>query len=92
MDSITFPQALEMFEYLNDNPPTHELVAAYLGFDKKKQAPLHFIDGKQVRPTENQDSISNLVRTPGVGSGSLPPTLLADGPMRDLYLRMKKGK
>lgn len=31
---MTLPQATELMEYWRDHPPVHELVAAYLGYEK----------------------------------------------------------
>lgn len=80
---------LELFEYWDEHPPTHEIAAAWCGYKKDQQAPLHFINGKQVRPTENQGAIETLARTEGVGTG-LPPSFQANPEMMTMYQKLKR--
>ena len=87
---MTFLDVLDLFEYWEEHPPTHEIAAAFCGYKKEKQAPLHFINGKQVRPTENSDTIGNLVRNDGVGTG-LPPNF-SNPEVMAMYQKLKRKK
>jgi len=85
---LIFPDVVELFEYWAENPPTHELAAAWVGF--KKQPPLHFVDGKQVAQTKNE-SLSQLVRIPNVKT-SLPPNFRSNPEVMAMYEKLKKKR
>ena len=87
-EELTFPDVLELFEYWNENPPTHELAAAWIGY--KKQAPLHFINGKQVSQTKNEN-LGQLTNMREVKS-SLPPNFQTNPLVMEMYEKLKKKK
>jgi len=44
---MTFPQVLELFDYWRQSPPTHELMAAHVGYEPPKSTEEKFAAGAQ---------------------------------------------
>jgi hypothetical protein len=38
VDSISYPDALELVDYWSDNPPTHILLKSFMGYEGKSKA------------------------------------------------------
>jgi len=42
---MSLPQVLEQFDYWESQPPVHELVAAYLGYERPKTVEQQWAEG-----------------------------------------------